>query len=647
MCGITGFLALRSHIARLPSAEILDRMTDAIAHRGPDSRGTWYDAEHGVGLGHRRLAIRDLSPNGHQPMISSCGRFVIVYNGEIYSHLEIAHDLVSTGREVRGTSDTAIMLEAFSEWGVDTVVPRLIGMFAFALYDRQTGELALARDRLGIKPVYWGIVNGLLMFGSELKALRAMPDWQAKIDRDAAASFMRHNYIPAPHTIYRGIHKLEPGTILKIGRDGIPRITRYWDLRSIVEHSMTSLSTAPDEEVIVDLEVLLADAVRRRMVADVPLGTLLSGGVDSSVVTALMAEQSNRPINTYSIGFEENDFNEAPFAREVARHIGTDHEELYVKPGDALNLIEKLPYWYDEPFADSSQIPTLLVCELTRRNVTVVLSGDGGDELFAGYNRYTHGLAMWSKANIAPSPIRKAISRALLSQPTSRLDWLGRLAPKSLQHNQLGNKLHKFAQAILIKDPNSMYRAMLSHWQQPNEVVLGADEPKGILWDHSVTRTVPNFLDRMQFLDTLTYLPDDILTKVDRASMSVALEVRVPLLDHRVVEMVWRLPRQMKLRDGETKWALRQVLYKRVPASLIERPKMGFGLPIAEWIRGPLRDWAESLLDETRLKKQGLLAPSPIRERWAAHLSGVDWGYPLWTVLMIQAWIDANPDVVL
>jgi asparagine synthase (glutamine-hydrolysing) len=647
MCGIAGFLALGSRNSRLPSAEILDRMTDAVAHRGPDSRGTWYDAEHGVGLGHRRLAIRDLSPNAYQPMISSCGRLVFTYNGEVYSHLEIAQELVPTGRKVRGTSDTAIILEAFAEWGVDAVLPRLIGMFAFALYDHKTGEIALVRDRLGIKPIYWGIINGLLIFGSELKALRALPNWQPKIDRDAVAAFMRHNYIPAPHTIYQGVQKLEPGSILKIGRDGVPKITRYWDLRPIVERSVRTLSTASDDEVVADLDTLLSDAVRRRMVADVPLGTLLSGGVDSSVVTALMAEQSNRRINSYSIGFNEKEFNEAPFAREVARHIGTDHTELYVEPGHALDLVDKLPYWYDEPFADSSQIPTLLVCELTRRKVTVVLSGDGGDELFAGYNRYTIGLETWSRAAVAPHLVRKAMACALLSQPISRLDRLGRLLPEGLQQNQLGNKLHKFARAILISDPDAMYRSMLTHWHQPDELVLRAQEPKGILWDESVTRTVPNFLDRMQFLDMLTYLPDDILTKVDRASMSVALEARVPLLDHRVVEMAWTLPRHMKLRNGESKWALRQVLYKRVPRHLLDRPKMGFGVPFAEWIRGPLRDWAENLLDESRLKKQGLFVPSPIRERWARHLSGVDWGYPLWTILMIQAWLEANPDVAL
>ena len=647
MCGLVGFLALASRESPLPSAEVLDRMTDTLVHRGPDSRGAWHDRERGIGLGHRRLAIRDLSPTGAQPMTSSCGRYVIVYNGEVYSHLEIARDLEPTGRPLRGTSDTEIILEACAEWGVEAAVLRLIGMFAFALYDKQTGQLVLVRDRLGIKPLYWGIVNGLLMFGSELKALRAVPGWEPRIDRNALAAFMRHNYIPAPHTIYQGIRKLEPGTLLKTGPDGSIKIERYWDLRAIVEKSVKRRKSASDAVSLAELDALLSDAVRRRMVSDVPLGTLLSGGIDSSLVTALMVENSDRPIKTFSIGFAEKGFDEAPFAKAIAKHLGTDHTELYVEPGHALELVDKLPYWYDEPFADSSQIPTAMVCELTRKHVTVVLSGDGGDELFAGYDRYHIGLDMWNRANIAPQIMRKLVAQGLLSQPASRLDALGQVLPARFRRNQLGDKLHKFAHAILLEDPDDMYRRMLSHWHEPDETVIGASEAKGILWDDSVRKTVPDFLDRMQFLDTVTYLPDDILTKVDRASMSVALEARVPLLDHRVVEKAWSMPKEMKLRNGETKWALRQLLYKRVPRDLIDRPKMGFGVPFADWIRGPLRDWAENLLDRKRLESQGLFNADPIRERWEAHLSGINWGYPLWNVLMAQAWIDANEGVTL
>jgi asparagine synthase (glutamine-hydrolysing) len=646
MCGIAGFRLLVAGSQQLPPVEVLDRMTDALVHRGPDSRGVWHDAARGVGLGHRRLAIRDLSPTGYQPMVSACGRYVITYNGEIYSHLEIARDLEAAGCRLRGTSDTEIILEAFARWGVDAVLPRLIGMFAFALYDRDTGELVLVRDRLGIKPLYWGIVDGLLLFGSELKALRALPGWQPRVDRNALAAFMRHNYIPAPHTIYQQIHKLEAGTMLRLGSDGVPRVGRYWDLRAIVERAIRTPANIGDAEAVTNLDALLSDAVRRRMVADVPLGCLLSGGVDSSLVTALLQENSNRPIKTFSIGFRDRAFDEAPFAREVAGHLGTEHTELYVEPDDALGLIEKLPQWYDEPFADSSQIPTQIVCALTRRHVTVVLSGDGGDELFAGYPRYALAQQSWDRANIAPYGLRRLLARGILSQSTRRLDAIGRLAPARLRRH-FGERAHQFANSILLDDPDRLYRDMLTHWHEPNELVLGAQEPQGIFWDRSTSASIPQFLDRMQFVDSVTYLPDDILTKVDRASMSVGLESRVPLLDHRVVERAWSLPRHMRMRRGESKWALRQVLYKRVPRALIDRPKMGFGLPLGDWMRGPLRHWVEYLLDEARLKRQSLFAPAPIRARWQAHLGGADWSYPLWTALMAQAWIEANPEVAL
>ena len=647
MCGIAGIIQFNGRRGRRDIQFTIDAMTDALEHRGPNLRGTWVYREWGVGLGHRRLAIRDLSPTGHQPMVSSCGRYVMVYNGEVYSHKEIGLDLEARGRRLRGSSDTEVILEACAEWGVEPTVRRLIGMFAFALFDRETGETYLVRDRLGIKPVYWGLHEGQFIFGSELKALRAADGWSPRLDRNALAAFMRHNYIPAPHSIYQGVQKLEPGCILKIGRDGVPEISRFWHLRSMVEQGIASLSQASDQEILHELDGLLRDAVQRRMVADVPLGALLSGGIDSSLVTALMTEQSDRPINTFSIGFPEQEFNEAPYARAIAKYLGTHHTELYVESGHALDLVESLPYYYGEPFADSSQIPTLMVCKLTKKHVTVVLSGDGGDELFAGYNRYALGLDMWAKVGLAPYPVRRLLSRVLLGQPTDRLDALGRLLPSRWRLPQLGNKLHKFAHAVLLDDPDVFYRRMLSHWTEPDDLVIGGHEPKGILWDESVARTIPNFLDYMQFLDTATYLPDDILTKVDRASMSVSLEARMPLLDHRIVELAWRMPRRMKLRDGQSKWALRQVLYQRVPRQLIERSKMGFGVPLDQWLRGPLRKWAENLLDEQRLERQGLFVVRPIRERWQAHLEGRNWGYLLWDVLMAQAWIEANPEVTL
>ena len=647
MCGIAGFLALAGCRSGAPSLQILDAMTDTLAHRGPDSRGTWYDPVRGVGLGHRRLAIRDLTPAGAQPMTSSCGRFVIVYNGEVYSHDEIAADLARAGRRLSGHSDTEVILEACAEWGIGPVVRRLIGMFAFAVYDKEVGDLVLVRDRLGIKPVYWGVVDGLLMFGSELKPLRRVPGWTPQIDRDALAALMRHNYIPAPWTIYQGVHKLEPGTILKVGRDGTIAIERFWDLRSIVETAVRAPVETDEEAAIDRLDALLSDAVRRRLVSDVPVGALLSGGIDSSLVTALMAESAGRTINTFSIGFAEKGFDEAPYAREVARHLGTEHTELYVKADHALALVESLPHWYDEPFADSSQLPTALVCELTRKHVTVVLSGDGGDELFAGYSRYALALDTWATMKRAPAPMRAVLAQGILALPAGLLDAVGELLPGRLRRSGLGSKVEEAALSGIHDDPDRLYRRMLSHWNKPNAIVLGGHEPRGILWDDSLRRTVPDFLDRMMLLDTLTYLPDDILTKIDRASMSVALEARVPLLDHRVVECAWSLPRRLKFRDGVSKWPLRKVLYRRVPPSLLERPKMGFGVPLAEWLRGPLRGWAERLLAEKRLKSQGLFDPTPVRERWQAHLSGTDWAYPLWNVLMAQAWIEANPEVAL
>ncbi len=644
MCGIAGVYEFGGRRESGHLQATIDLMTDTLSHRGPDGRGTWIDAERGVGLGHRRLAIRDLSPTGRQPMVSSCGRFVIVYNGEVYTH-ELGPDLDRAGRPRRGASDTELIVEACAEWGVERTVARLIGMFAFALFDRKTNVLWLVRDRLGIKPLYWGFFDGLLVFGSELKALRAADGWRAELDRDALSAFMRHNYIPAPFSIYKGVRKLEAGCVLTVRPGRTPSQSRFWAAREVVERGLASPMEGSDEEILERLDRLLTDSVHRRMVSDVPLGALLSGGIDSSLVTALMAEQSGRPIKTFSVGFHAEGFDEAPYAREVARHLGTDHTELYVDSESALPIVDRLATWYDEPFADSSQIPTALVCALTREHVSVVLSGDGGDELFAGYRRYLLAPEMWEKSRRGPAAVRRQAARAVLSQPASRLGAFRRLLPRSLRRPDLGSDLHEVARAVIGDDPDIVYRRMLSHWHEPDTLVIGGHEAKGILWDPSVPRTIPHFLDRMQFLDTVTYLPDDILTKVDRASMSVSLEVRVPLLDHRLVEMSWRMPRHMKLRDGQTKWALRQLLFKRVPPALIERPKMGFGVPFDQWLRGPLREWAEGLLGQARLERQGIFAPGPIRERWQAHLDGTNWGYPLWNVLMAEAWIEANPGV--
>lgn len=646
MCGITGYLELRAAEQAVDREAVLRRMTDAIAHRGPDDSGYWFDHEAGIGLGHRRLSIVDLSPAGHQPMVSKCGRFVIAYNGEIFSHEDMRAELAAAGCTFRGHSDTEVMVEAISRFGLDATLPRLIGMFAIALWDRAGRSLTLVRDRLGIKPLYWHDRSGVLLFGSELKALREHPAWKPVLDRDAIGAFMRHNYIPAPFSAYQGVRKLEAGCYVELAQGRAPRHVRYWDMREVAASGLRGRRRTGDAEAVAAMETLLRDSVRRRMVADVPLGALLSGGIDSSLVTALMQAQSTQRVRTFSIGFSEAGFDEAPFAKAIAQHLGTEHTELYVEPSHALETIPRLAEWWDEPFADSSQIPTYLVCALTRKHVTVVLSGDGGDEVFCGYTRYILGAQLWSRMHRLPPALRHALARGIRRVSPAAWERLASFVPARLRPPHVGVRAHKLADSLDRSDPDAVYLQMLSHWHDPDAIVLESHEAKGRLWDAETPALVPHFVDRMQYLDTLTYLPDDILTKVDRASMAVALEARVPLLDHRVVEAAWRLPLETKLRDGKGKWMLRQILARYVPVNLFERPKMGFGVPIDRWLRGPLREWAENLLDEGRLRRQGLLDPAPVRARWQAHLEGgTNWAYPLWNVLMLQAWLDRNPDV--
>ena len=632
MCGIAG---VRNPAAG--SREALERgaaaMADCLAHRGPDDNGLWSDPEAGIALTHRRLSIVDLSPAGHQPMTSADGRFVITYNGEVYNFQELRAELEARGVTFRSTSDTEVMLEAFSAYGVTTTIKRLIGMFALGIWDRKERTLMLVRDRLGIKPLYWAKFDGLFLFGSELKALRAYPGWQPRIDRAAVAAFMRVSYVPAPHTIYQGVRMLEPGSILTFSQGSEPRIEKYWDAREVARNGLANQISGSDVELTDQLETLLQDAVRRRMVADVPVGAFLSGGVDSSTVAALMQSANAGPVRTYSIGFDLPGYNEAGYAAAVAKHLGTEHTEMMVTPQQALDVIPKLPDFYDEPFADSSQIPTFLVSQMTRQHVTVALSGDGGDELFAGYNRYQFAATYWPKLQLVPAPLRKFLATVLTSLPADQ--WTRLLSFSSSTPSQAGDKIYKLAAMLKLGDETAMYRHLVSHWN-PADLMPGIAEANGATWDDTLNG---GFVERMQLADILTYLPDDILTKVDRASMAVALEARVPLLDHRVVEFSWRLPRAMKLRNGTTKWLLRQVLYRHVPRELIDRPKMGFGIPIGEWLRGPLRDWAESLLSEQRLREAGLLDVREVRQCWQDHLSGRhNRQYQLWNVLMLEAW---------
>jgi asparagine synthase (glutamine-hydrolysing) len=638
MCGIAGFLELERRSGTQALEAVAQAMAAKLAHRGPDARGVFVDADGGVALSHTRLSIIDLSPAGAQPMTSSCGRYVITYNGEIYSAPELRPELEALGRRFRGHSDTEIIVEGIAAWGVRATVERLIGMFAFAVFDRKERRLSLVRDRLGIKPLYWGRQNGRIVFASELKAFEALQEWRPEIDHDALASYLRFAYVPSPHSIYRGIGKLAPGSGVSIEADGKTDVWTYWSLMDVATRGRAAPLELGAGEATDALESLLGDAVQRRLVADVPLGAFLSGGIDSSTVAALMRARSNAPVRTYSIGFAEKGYDEAPHAKAVAEHLGTEHTELYVSPEQVEGVIPALPTIYDEPFADSSQVPTYLLSKLTRQHVTVALSGDGGDELFAGYTRHRFARLLTE----TPQAAGKALACGLGMVGPALWERVFGLLPQRRRLPHPSEKIFKAA-AVLRGGRQGAYRALVSAWHEPEALVKHGVELKGAVFDASLAAKLPDALDLMQYLDAATYLPDDILTKVDRASMAVALEVRVPLLDHRVVELTWRLPSRLMMRRGTSKWLLRQVLYRHVPKHLVERPKMGFTLPIGQWLRGPLRPWAEELLSESRLAAGGLLNPAPILARWREHLDRRrDWHQSLWTVLMFQAWREAR-----
>ncbi len=634
MCGIAGFLDFERRSGNQELEALAGAMAAKLAHRGPDDRGVFADAENGIAFGHTRLAIIDLSPAGAQPMRSACGRSVLTYNGEIYNAAELRADLERAGRRFRGHSDTEVLVEACAEWGVGATVERLIGMFAFALWDGRERRLSLVRDRLGIKPLYWGRQNGRLVFASELKAFEVLPGWQPELDRDALAAYFRFAYVPTPASIYRGIHKLAPGHVVTVDAEGAARSVAFWSLDAAVERGQAAPLEVSDGEACDALEELLGDAVGRRLVSDVPLGAFLSGGIDSSTIAAMMRIKSNAAVRTYSIGFEQAGYDEAPHARAVAASLGTEHTELYVSPSEALGVIPELPQIYDEPFADSSQVPTYLLSKLTREHVTVALSGDGGDELFAGYTRHRFARVL----SRVPGGLGRALGCGLGVAGPAVWDQLFRVLPARKRPSLAGDKMQKVAR-MLGQGAEGAYLSLVSAWDAPERLVRGATEARGAVFDPTLGPALPDGLARMQYLDTLTYLPDDILTKVDRASMAVALEVRVPMIDHRLVEFSWRLPSRFKLRRGQGKWLLRQVLYRHVPKRLVIRPKAGFAVPIGSWLRGPLKDWAEDLLAEQRLGEGGLLDPAPIRARWREHLDGRrNWHASLWTVLMFQAW---------
>lgn len=649
MCGLVGFLGGVAQQDAQSNESLLKCMADSIVHRGPDDAGYWFDTKQNIALGHRRLSIVDLSPAGHQPMHSTSERYVLVFNGEVYNHLDLRIEL-EKGRNIawRGHSDTETLLAGFLVWGIQGTLERSIGMFAIAVWDRQTNTLTLARDRIGEKPLYYGWQgsgsNTVFLFGSELKALRAHPAFQAEVDRGALSLLLRHNYIPAPYSIYKGIAKLNPGCLLTVSlHQREPEVVTYWSGAQVATAGVANRFTGSATQAVDELETLLKDAVRQQMMADVPLGAFLSGGVDSSTVVALMQTQSPRPVKTFTIGFNEEGYNEAVHAKAVATHLGTEHTELYVTAEQAMAVIPRLPALYDEPFADSSQIPTFLVSQLARQHVTVSLSGDAGDELFCGYSRYQMTAGHWQKLSLLPTPLRKLMAQGVKGVSPQAWNRLAAVLPRSVRGANIGDKLHKGANVLASNSVGALYLGLVSHWNDPASVVIGGLEPATLLTGNAPDLPALDEIERMMALDMLTYLPDDILAKVDRASMGVSLESRVPFLDHRVVEFAWRLPQAMKLREGQTKWALRQVLYRHVPKELIERPKMGFAVPLEDWLRGPLRNWAESLLDAARLEREGYFHPAPIRQKWAEHLSGQrNWTPHLWCVLMFQAWLEEN-----
>lgn len=636
MCGLAGYLG---HEEQPPGIAVA--MGDAIRHRGPDDSGIWLDEGAGIGLAHRRLSILDLSPAGHQPMVSPSGRWVIAFNGEIYNHVALRRELEQNGSAPvwRGHSDTETLLAAIEAWGVDRTLRYSVGMFAMALWDRTERSLWLARDRIGEKPLYYGWQGSTFLFGSELAALRVHPAFSARIDRSSLSLLLRHNYVPAPYSIFEGIRKLPPATWLKVSlTERNSRPIQYWSLAETAVRGVREPFAGSEQDAIESLERLLGDAVEGQMASDVPLGSLLSGGIDSTLVTALMQVRSDRPIRTFTIGFEEEAYDESGYARAIAQHLGTDHTELKLSGRDALSLVPELPRLYDEPFADSSQLPTHLVMRLARKSVTVALSGDGGDEFFGGYNRYLLAPRLWQRIRMVPSPLRVPLLR-LATCVYAR-------SPTGLDVAQVGDKLARLTRLFAAKrvdGVDDLYAALVSEWDNPANVVLGGSLPTTMLDERDQWPALVDPAERMMALDALTYLPGDVLAKVDRAAMAISLETRAPFLDRDVMEFAWTLPISMKLRRGRGKWILRQVLRRHVPDELMERPKMGFGIPLDQWLRGPLRDWAEALLDAKRLREDGFFDVAAVRRTWEKHIAGREqYGYRLWSVLMFQAWTDQS-----
>ena len=622
MCGITGFW-------RQPGAseQVMtqwgDAMNRTLRHRGPDDGGLWADHTAGIVLASRRLAILDLSPAGHQPMTSHCGRYVIAYNGEIYNFLDIRRDLEKEGQRFVSSSDTEVLLEACALWGTERALHRLNGMFSFAFWDTKEHTLTLVRDRLGIKPLYYGWSHNTFLFGSELKALHSFPGFNGTLDRSSLGLFLRLGYVPAPYSIYENVYKLPPGHSLTMSAPREHASPRpYWCVRKIVETGLQNRFKGGIHDAAAEMESLLRDSVRLRMLADVPVGAFLSGGIDSSLIVSLMQAQTTSTVKTFTIGFTEVSHNEADHAKQIAQHLGTEHTDLCLSPKAAHDIIPLLPSIYDEPFADPSQIPTFLVSQLARQAVTVSLSGDGGDELFAGYKEYLLGTQRWNRLRrLSP------IVRSLIRGGVKGIDVLA------------NGRFRKLGQLLEVTTPEAMHHYHVSQWMWPTDLVPEASEHLTAFTDPGLYADMLNDTERMMYTDLVTYLPEDILTKLDRASMAVSLEARVPLLDYRLVEFAWQLPLDFKIHQGQGKRILRSILTRYVPPRLFERPKMGFGLPLGQWLRGPLRPWVEELLDATKLRQQGVFNPMPVSQAWTEHLHGKrNRAIELWGILMFQAW---------
>jgi asparagine synthase (glutamine-hydrolysing) len=662
MCGISGIFG---NLKKDRLEKNIYKMSKSLSHRGPNNSGIWINEESGIAFGHQRLSIVDLSSAGNQPMASPCGRFTVVFNGEIYNHLQLRERLNKSKcmQYWKGHSDTETLVSAFSHWGIEKTLDKLVGMFAIAVWDVKVKKLYLIRDRFGEKPLYYGWSNGVFLFGSELKALRSYEGFNNAIDRSVLSLYMQYMYVPSPYSIFKNIYKLDPGCVLQIdnfGRDRHPKqitssifntkgvsIKQWYSLSKIAKDSQTNL-IENESEAIEMLEKVLLESVQSQLISDVPLGAFLSGGVDSSMIVALMSQSCNRPIKTFTIGFEEIGFNEAVYAKEIAKYLGTDHHELYVTPNDAFEVIPSLPNLYDEPFADSSQIPTYLVSKLARKNVTVSLSGDAGDELFGGYNRHLWGNSIWNKIKWMPPIMRKTLGIVMKNIPISTWDAANHVLPDRYKVASIGDKAYRMAYRLRrVNNLYDIYHSLVTEGFKGDGLVCNNDfilETKSN--DPDIIANIKEPEHHMMLWDSLTYLPDDILTKVDRAAMGASLETRIPFLDHRVVELAWRLPLNMKIKNGVGKWALRQVLYKYVPKELIDRPKAGFAVPIGQWIRGPLRDWSEELLDVSRLNSDGYFNPELVRRMWDQHLSGHrDWTYRLWSILMFQAWIKSKDEL--